>query len=173
VWAGYGPGRARFGSGGRALAVHAPPGLRRWSHCAEAPWLDWRELAPSMVLRIGALGVRFVATEHGPPTLAVRLDHAGAALAYSADSGPGWSVEELGDGIGTFLCEATFTRESEGFPGHLSGRQAGAMARAGGVGRLILTHRWPTVYADAVRREAEEAFAGPVAQAEVGAVFTW
>jgi len=47
------------------------------------------------------------------------------------------------------------------------------MARAAGVGRLILTHRWPTVAADDVRREAELAFGQPVEQAGTGAVFAW
>jgi ribonuclease BN (tRNA processing enzyme) len=126
-----------------------------------------------MVLTIGSLEARFGATDHGTPTLAVGLAHQGATLAYSADSGPGWSVEELGSGIGTFLCEATYTQESEGSLLHLSGREAGAMARAAGVGRLILTHRWPTVSADDVRREAELAFGRSVEQASTGAVFDW
>jgi ribonuclease BN (tRNA processing enzyme) len=174
VWAGYGPRRAPFGGqGGRPLAVYAPPGLRRWSHFAQASWMAWTELAPSMVLTLGSLTARFVATDHGPPTLAVGLSHGDATLAYSADSGTGWSVEELGSDIGTFLCEATYTLESEGRLQHLSGREAGAMARAAGVRRLIVTHRWPTVAADAVRREAEFAFGGPVAQAATDDVFDW
>jgi ribonuclease BN (tRNA processing enzyme) len=82
-------------------------------------------------------------------------------------------VEELGSEIGTFLCEATYTQECEGSLLHLSGREAGTMARAAGVGRLILTHRWPTVSADDVRREAELAFGRPVEQASPGAVFDW
>ena len=94
-------------------------------------------------------------------------------MAYSADSGPGWSVEELGSDIGTFLCEATYTEQWEGSLLHLSGREAGVMAAAAGVGRLILTHRWPTVAADEVRREAEIAFGRPVEQASPGAVFDW
>jgi ribonuclease BN (tRNA processing enzyme) len=105
--------------------------------------------------------------------LAVHLTHEGSGLAYSADSGPGWSVEELGSDISTFLCEATFTRESEGSSLHLSGREAGAMSSHAGVRRLILTHRWPTVSADDVRREAELAFGQPVEQASTGAVFDW
>jgi len=174
TWAGFGPGRERFvGPGGRPLAVFAPPGVRERSHFAGAPWLDWRELAPSMVLSLGELEARFGATDHGTPTLAVHLSHQGATLAYSADSGPGWSVEELGAAIGTFLCEATYTQDLEGSLLHLSGREAGAMARAAGVGRLIVTHRWPTVAADDVRREAELAFGQPVEQASTGAVFAW
>jgi ribonuclease BN (tRNA processing enzyme) len=174
TWAGYGPGRARFRhAGGQPLDVYAPPGLRRWSHFASAEWLRWWELAPSMVLQLGEAEARFVATDHGPPTLAVRVAHEDATLAYSADSGPGWSVEELGEGIGTFLCEATYLAASEGSALHLSGRQAGAMARAAGVGRLILTHRSPTVSAEAVRAEAEAAFGRPVEQAAIGNVYEW
>jgi ribonuclease BN (tRNA processing enzyme) len=173
TWAGYGPGRAHCRDGGHPLAVFAPPGLAGWSHAADAPWVDWHELAPSMVLTFGAIEARFVAADHGPPTLAVGLAHDGATLAYSADTGPGWSVAELGPAIGTFLCEATFTHESEGSLAHLSGRQAGAMARAAGVGRLILTHRWPTVSAEAVRDEAAAAFGAPVEQARPGQVFPW
>ena len=174
TWAGYGPGRVRFAApGGRPLPVFAPPGLRERSQYGAASWVDWRELAPSMVLSLGVLEARFGATDHGTPTLAVHLSHQGATLAYSADSGPGWSVEELGADIGTFLCEATYTQELEGSLRHLSGREAGSMARAAGVGRLILTHRWPTVAADDVRREAELAFGQPVEQAGTGAVFAW
>ena len=174
TWVGYGPGRARLGgAGGRPLAVFAPPGLREWSHYSGASWVEWNELVPSMVLELGGVAARFGATDHGTPTLAVHLAHEGATLAYSADSGPGWSVEELGADIGTFLCEATYTSEFEGTLAHLSGREAGAMARRAGVGRLILTHRWPTVSADDVRREAEQAFGRPVEQASAGAVFDW
>jgi ribonuclease BN (tRNA processing enzyme) len=174
TWAGYGPGRARFrDAGGRPLTVLAPPGLRERSSYAGASWLDWQELAPSMVLSVGSLEARFCATDHGTPTLAVCLVHEGATLAYSADTGPSWSVEELGSDIATFLCEATYGQDREGTFLHLSGREAGAMARAAGVRRLILTHRWPTVAADDVRREAELAFGRPVEQASTGAVFYW
>ena len=174
TWAGYGPGQGRFRAAGtRPLPVYAPPGLRERSHYSGAEWVGWSELAPSMVLRFGALEARFGATDHGTPTLAVLMNHEGATLAYSADSGPGWSVEELGERIGTFLCEATYTEDQEGTLLHLSGREAGTMARAAGVGRLILTHRWPTVAADDVRREAELAFGRPVEQASTGAVFEW
>ncbi len=174
VWAGYGPGREYFAAPpGRQLSIYAPPGLRQWSHAASASWVEWHEIMPSMVLNIGELEIRFVAADHGPPTLAMRLAHQGATLAYSADTGPGWSVAELGDTIGTFLCEATFPEALEGSLQHLSGRQAGAMAREAGVGRLIITHRWPTVSADVLRQEAEEAFGQAVSQAEAGDIFEW
>jgi ribonuclease BN (tRNA processing enzyme) len=169
------------------LPVLAPPGLRRRSYSAGDPSLTWHEVEPSSRSVIGDLELRFVATDHGPPTLAVRFDAWDAdaddrdggdrdparALAYSADSGPDWTVEELGTGLGTVLCEATYTRELEGTMRHLSGRQAGAMAAAAGVERLVVTHRWPTVSADALGAEAADAFGKTVDQAQIGRVIAW
>jgi ribonuclease BN (tRNA processing enzyme) len=175
TWAGYGPGRQRFRpeGQGQALRVYAPPGLRERSSYAGAAWLEWSEIVAPMRLTIGSLDFRFGATDHGPPTLAVLLVHDDATLAYSADSGPRWSVAEFGLDVGVFLCEATYTQEDEGSLLHLSGREAGEMARIAGVHRLILTHRWPTVSAGDVRREAELSFERAVEQASMGAVFTW
>jgi ribonuclease BN (tRNA processing enzyme) len=152
TWAGYGPGRQCFRGEGpghdpshdRVLRIYAPPGLRERSSYAPAAWLEWREVVAPTRLTIG-----------------------------SADSGPRWTVAEFGPSVDVFLCEAAYTQEHEGSLLHLSGREAGEMARAAGVGRLILTHRWPTVSANDVRREAELAFGLPVEQASMGAVFGW
>jgi ribonuclease BN (tRNA processing enzyme) len=161
--------------GGKRVDVHAPTGLRRRSYFAESPVLGWHEIGPASVLVIGSLTLHFSTTDHGPPTLAVRLDalDGDAALAYSADSGPDWSLDDLGPGIGTFLCEATYLAGMEGTNRHLSGRQAGVLAAAGGVGRLIVTHRSPTVSADALVAEAEASFGRTVDQAVIGRVFEW
>lgn len=169
----------RLAASGPPAPVYAPPGLRRRSYFADDPTLAWEELEPSMRLSVGRLTCSFVATDHGPPTLAVRIDPAGStgdlseSLAYSADTGPDWSVEELGTGIGTVLCEASYTRDHEGASRHLSGRQAGEMAAAAKVGRLVLTHRWPTVSAGALAAEADEALGRAVHQAAAGLVFEW
>jgi ribonuclease BN (tRNA processing enzyme) len=160
------------------VPVFAPPGVRERCTYGDASVFDWHEVQPSDRVVIGSLAARFVATDHGPPTLAVRFDEAErtdpqGALAYSADTGTDWSVAELGLGIGTVLCEATFTAEREGTLQHLSGRQAGVMAADASVGRLLLTHRWPTVSAEAVLAEAKAAFDGPVGQVAIGELYEW
>lgn len=173
----------------RPVPVYAPPGLRARSYFAEDPVLAWHEVEPSqrvaLAPRDGAgvgAGIRcsFSATDHGPPTLAVRVDVGGRpghgparSLAYSADTGPGWSPEQLGPGIELLLCEATYTRDHEGEARHLSGRQAGSTARAAGVGRLVLTHRRPSVAEGALAAEADDAFGRPVHLAAPGRVFEW
>jgi ribonuclease BN (tRNA processing enzyme) len=166
----------------RPIPVYAPPGIRERSYHGDYPILEWHQVEPAQRVVIGSLLCSFVATDHGPPTVAVRFDAreavgpgglAATALVYSADTGPGWSVEELGEGLGTVLCEASFTRDAEGAPGHLSGRQAGTMSADAGVGTLIVTHRWPTVSAQALADEASEAFGRPVEQASTDRVFPW
>lgn len=164
---------ARYGAGRAGVPVYAPVGVQARSYHRDDPMLDWRPVEDATVIAVGELQCTFSGTDHGPPTMAVRLDHHGASLAYSADCGPEWSVAELGGGIGTALCEATFTRAHEGSLRHLSGRQAGAMVRAAGVPRLVVTHRWPTVSAAALADEAAEAFGGPVEQAAVGRRWAW
>ena len=171
VWARHQEAREPF-------LVLAPPGLRERSYFSDDPVLDWRELEPSVRLDVGELRCSFVGTDHGPPTLAVRMENlnAGAdekAFAYSADTGTDWSVEELGDDIGLFLCEASYTKGHEGNLRHLSGRQAGTMAAGAGVGDLVVTHRWPTVAADALALEATEAFGRAIHQAVAGLTFDW
>jgi ribonuclease BN (tRNA processing enzyme) len=172
----------------RPVPVYAPPGLRERSYFGSDAVFAWHDVEPShrvaLVPRSGAgdgVLCSFSATDHGPPTLALRVDVPGRAagsaapqsLGYSADTGPDWSPEELGSGIGLLLCEATYTRDQEGEARHLSGRQAGAMACAAGIGRLVLTHRRPSVAEGALAAEADEAFGRPVHTAAPGRVFEW
>ncbi len=161
--------------GGGPIPVYAPAGLADRSSFASHRVFDWKVIEPDEDLTIGDLACRFSATDHGPTTLATRLDtpEGPAGLVYSADTGAAWSAEVLGPGIGTLLCDATYTRADEGTLRHLSGRQAGSMAAAAGVERLIVTHRWPTVSAQALADEAGAAFGAAVAQAAPGLTFDW
>ncbi|MCI4370971.1 MAG: MBL fold metallo-hydrolase, partial [Thermoplasmata archaeon] len=150
------------------VPVLAPAGLEaRLGKDAEGI-LDWQTVGDGEGSSVGGFGVRFSRTDHGPVTLAVRLEGDGAALGYSADSGPGWSLRALGTGLDLALCEATYTKDHEGTAQHMSAREAGSTAKAAGARRLVVTHRLPTISATAVRSEATEAFGGPVSQAVVG-----
>jgi ribonuclease BN (tRNA processing enzyme) len=163
------------------VTVYAPPGLRDRSYLGERSPLRWCEVQPDERVDIGPLACTFRRTDHGPVTLAVRIEAAAASpgepvvgvLGYSADTGDGWSPESLGPGLGTLLCEATYTQDREGSFQHLSGRQAGALGARAGVGTLILTHRRPDVVAEVVAAEADEAFGRAVHQAAIGKVFEW
>jgi ribonuclease BN (tRNA processing enzyme) len=160
--------RHTLGWGRDPVPVLAPPGIEaRMGKDAEGI-LAWSAVGDGDGRTIGDMRLTFSLTDHGPPTMAVRVDGQGTALGYSADSGPGWSLGALGPGLDLALCEATYTKEYEGTFKHMSGRQAGSTARAAGVRRLVVTHRWPTIAPSAIEAEAVDAFGGPVTQAAVG-----
>jgi ribonuclease BN (tRNA processing enzyme) len=144
------------------IPVYAPSGLERRLSTEPGPTFDWRTVADGDLVAVGGLSLRFSRTDHPPETLAVRVDGDGRSLGYTADTGPDWSLEALGPGIDLALCEATYLADREGTAGHLSARQAGAMATAAGAGGLLLTHIWPVVDQAASRAEAEGAYGGPV-----------
>lgn len=124
--------------------------------------LDYTTVTDGDVASVGSLRLTFSRTDHSVECMAVRVDGEGSSLGYSADSGPGWSLEALGAGLDLALCEATFLQDDEGKAPHMSARQAGLSARAAGVGRLVVTHLAPPVDREAARREAAEAFGRPV-----------
>ena len=148
--------------------VYAPAGLRRRTYEDTEGAFAWHDVGDGDRVQIAGMSFTFSRTDHGPETLAMRIEGAGRTIAYSADTGPGWSLEALGPGIDLALCEATFHREQEGTVQHLSARQAGAMAKAAGAGRLVLTHIWPTIDATRSRSEAAEAFGADVEIAHIG-----
>jgi ribonuclease BN (tRNA processing enzyme) len=118
--------------------------------------------------RIGEMTIRATPVEHPVPAYALRLEHDGASLVYSGDTGPCPDLVELARGADVLLCEASWPhvvpgRWTEPPPGlHMSGRQAGEHAAAAGVGRLLLTH--VPVWCDPadLLAEARETFDGPV-----------
>ncbi len=164
--------QARFVGRRSRLPVFAPAQVAERAGPERTPMLDWRVVTDGDRAGIGEASCAFHRTDHAEETLAVRIDGADRALGYSADTGPEWSPDVLGTGLDLLLCEATYTAEHEGTAGHLSGRQAGAAARAAGARRLVITHRWPTVDAGAVADEAGTAFGGPVEQATIGREWT-
>ncbi len=164
---------ARYASGRTGLPVFAPEGLAEHARLLASPSFEWHPVAPGEAVQIGDLTVTFRRTDHGVETLAVRIEGGDGTLGYSADTGPGWALSELGTGLDLVLCEATYTEEHEGTARHMSGRQAGAQARSAQAQRLVVTHRWPTIEAEPVVAEARSAFGGPVEPAEPRRVFRW
>lgn len=155
------------------VPVLAAPGIRTRIVQDLGGYLDWREMGDGDGCDIGDMRLCFSRTQHPVVTLGVRAEGAGRALGYSADSGPDWPLSSLGTELDLVLCEATYTEDhEEADPIHMSGTQAGRAARQARARRLVITHRWATIAAAAVRQEAEHAFGGAVGQAEVGRGFS-
>jgi ribonuclease BN (tRNA processing enzyme) len=151
----------------RGFPVYAPAGLRRRTYDDDtSPYLAWHDVADGDVADIGSMRVAFSRTDHGPETLAVRVDAGGRSIGYSADTGPEWSLEALGAGVDVALCESTLPPKYAKTIQHLTPEAAGTMARAAGVGTLVLTHLWPTLDPSQSADVAADAFGRSVLTAE-------
>lgn len=164
-----------YGDGPDTVAVYAPSTLCEFMYQFNRRSLEWNVITDGSSAQIGGQSWRFSKTDHPPETLAARVDFEGASFGYTADTGDRWSPSALGDGLDVLMAEATFQDidaaeiAAEGTAvGHLSARQAGELARAAGIPRLVITHIWPTHDAELSRRQAEEGFGGAVEVANEG-----
>src|SRR5690606_18232306 len=90
---------------------------------------------------IGPFTVTVDQVNHPVETYGVRVEHGGAALAYSADTAVCDALVRLAQGVDLFLCEASYV---DGVPHppdlHLTGREAGETATKGGARRQAAPH---------------------------------
>jgi ribonuclease BN (tRNA processing enzyme) len=147
----------RYGSKRRSnrLPVWMPPGgiamLRTMTSVfageGNGDFLDdafeMHEFDPARALELGPGRLRFAPTTHYIPSFAIRYEHNGTSMTYSADTAPDERVIALARETDLFLCEATLLAgedEIGGVRGHSSAAEAARMAASAHVRRLILTH---------------------------------
>jgi ribonuclease BN (tRNA processing enzyme) len=161
--------------GGEGLRVYGTAETRELAQHLSGelePTFRWHDIAAGDDFTVGPFRVRTSRTDHPPETLALRIDHGGRSLAYSADTGPRWSLTDLGEGIDMALVEATYLDEAQTGGVHLTAAQAGRLARDADVAALVLTHLLPGADVEEYRRAAAETYGAPVHVAEPGATFT-
>ncbi|HKE97555.1 MAG TPA: MBL fold metallo-hydrolase [Actinomycetes bacterium] len=172
----------RYGDVGRSrpLPVYGPPG---WAeHMAAfltsdtfngppsmADRFDLRELRDGQRVRVGALTLTAVATQHSVETYGVRASAGGVTIGYSADSGPCDALGRLAADADLFVCEAAWLERPQGAePIHCSPAEAGTWASRAGARRLVLTHLRPGTDEAASLDRARAAFDRPVRVAREG-----
>lgn len=134
--------------------------------------LDVRPYPASTPAVVGSITLRAAEVLHLCESYATRLEAGGRSLVYTGDTAWCDSLVSIATGADVLLCEATWLDDPRLTPGiHLSGREAGELATAAGVGTLVLTHIAPWTDKDAVLAEARAAFAGTIEVATPGAVY--
>lgn len=153
------------------LPVLAPPGAARYirlldpQHTATDRMLGQFALCDIHVdapMVFAGFRVRFARTNHPLEAYAMRIEDDGAALAITADTAPSDDVTTLARGAGLLIADATWTTAAPDVvqaAGHMTGALAGEMARAAGVGRLLLSHFFPTTDPNATAEAARSVFA--------------
>jgi len=157
------------------MADEGRPDLRRL--------LAVSEIAPGLLLDAGGVRVTAARVAHPPLTdsFAFRFDWAGRSLVYSGDTAPCPALIALARGADTLVQEAMFlpaldrliASESNApslrahlLASHTTAEQAGEVAAAAGVKRLVLTHFVPGgdpgISDSDWRQAAAQAFSGEI-----------
>ena len=146
-----------------AYGRHEEPGLSGAFDFVE--WVAGRQ-------QVGPFEVTVARMVHPVETWAMRIEHRGRSLVYSADTGPCDRLVELAGGADLLLCEASY-QEGQTNPAdlHLTGRQAGEHASRAAVGRLVLTHIPPWYDHGQTEAEARSSFDGPLELARSGSSY--
>jgi ribonuclease BN (tRNA processing enzyme) len=173
-----GDGYRRTGPEAR-IPIVGVPGTRDRLEAAYDPLarkLNLHEIFAFATPAAGELGpfrVSYAQMNHPAPTNAIRIEHDGRSLVYSADTGESDALVELAGAADVLLCEASVGVDEEFVPDlHLTGRMAGEHAAKAGVERLIVTHVPPWNSPQLSCEEAASAFDGEVELAYPGAEFT-
>jgi ribonuclease BN (tRNA processing enzyme) len=160
-----------------ALPVHALPGAVDRVLALDGPGpvqeaVAVTEFTAGASFEVGPFRVDTWPLPHWVPNAGLRLSAGGRVLAYTGDTGPSPAIVELAAGADLFLAEASFPGQvpADAAPHLSSARQAGQVAAAAGVGRLLLTHLLPGTAPEAAERAARQAYDGELAVAAGGVV---
>jgi ribonuclease BN (tRNA processing enzyme) len=129
---------------------------------------EFRPVAPGSV-NIGPFTVRVGTALHPCESFSFRISSGGRSIVYTGDTGFNDGLVELASGVDLLLSEATWTHAEDRPPDlHMSGREAGELAKRSGAARLLVTHLSPFIDSQAILAEARSVYPGQVAVAEQG-----
>jgi len=154
----------------RFAAMHAPNEEERNS-------TDLSDVFEFHALRAGTFHIGPVEVTAAPmahicEAYGFRVTAGGRTLVYTGDTARCGELDRLAANADVLLAEASW--ESQGtYPAnlHMTGKEAGELAREARVGKLLLTHILPWTDPNAVFNDASAAFPGEVIAVRDGDVF--
>jgi ribonuclease BN (tRNA processing enzyme) len=147
----------------RELLALTIPGVEDWLGTR----LGWQELTPEKPILLGNTEMMPFLVDHSVECVGYRVAQNGSTLVFSADTRPCRAVVEHSRGADLLIHEAYGTKDESEWAhtvGHSSASEAGEVARAAGVDRLVLTHLREGRFADPkeLAAEAASSLGGPV-----------
>jgi ribonuclease BN (tRNA processing enzyme) len=140
---------------------------------AMASQFDFRDHVDRQPITVGPFTVTPYAVEHPAEAYGFRVEADGPVLAYTGDTDECDALIPLMKGADLVLADSAFVEGRDTISGiHMNGAQCAQMAnRAGGVGRLMLTHMpvWNDV--ELCRAQAAAYWDGEVELAEPGKAY--
>lgn len=163
----------------RRLPVHAPPGALSAVLALDRPGMlddafELHEFVAGSTFEAGPFAVRTWLLPHWMENAGLRLQAAGASLAYTGDTGPSPDLPALALEADLLIAEASYPEHvPEDSAAYLSSaRQAGELGAMAGACRLMLTHLMPGIAPDAAMNAAAVAYSGDISVAAPGLICT-
>lgn len=124
----------------------------------------WHTLKAGDTTEAGPFRMRIFDAAHSAENLTLRVEANGKVFCYSGDTGPNPGLAHAARDADLLLCEASWQRDTEVpfDPIHLRAHEAGEVAHAAGVKRLMLTHIWPVLDLSRSLEQAADAYDGPI-----------
>jgi ribonuclease BN (tRNA processing enzyme) len=134
---------------------------------------DFRDLRDREPVTVGPFTITPVRVNHPVEAYGFRVEAGGRVLAYTGDTDLCEGLDDLMTGADLVLADSAFVDGRDSVPDiHLSGRRAAeAAVRAGGVGRLMLTHIPAWNDPEVCRGQAAAVWPGDVELAEADATY--
>jgi ribonuclease Z len=133
--------------------------LDQWSY-----EISFREVRHTESITLAGVPASAFSMDHAVPTLGLRLELPGGVMAYTSDTQPNSNItDQLARGARTLITECTFLdalKDLARSSRHLTAYEAGEMAAACGVERLVLVHLG--ALPEAIRAETAHVFHGEV-----------
>ncbi|MGC6769490.1 MBL fold metallo-hydrolase [Enterococcus sp. LJL51] len=110
-------------------------------------------------LKVGPFRITFMKTIHPVPCYAMRFveEKTGKVLVYTGDSGYLESFVAFADKADVFLADTYLFEGNERHHAHFTSKEAGELAKAADVKKLVLTHLPQHGSLDMLREQAEQA----------------
>lgn len=127
---------------------------------------------PREPVTVGPFTIETVRAVHPVESYSIRVTAGGRSLTYSGDTAANDRLRELARGTDVALFEASFIGTDNPDGVHMTGADAGAIARDAGAGLLLLTHLVSWNDPAVVRAEAVSQCDGPLEIAQSGMSIT-
>ena len=138
-------------------------------------YLDYSKgyrIAPTDKLELGPLTFSFSRNVHPDPCYSMRIEENDRVLVYIADTGWSDKLVEIAANANLLICESSLYDEYQGrIPGHLTAGEAGKIAAAAGVGKLVLSHLPHFGDHRNLVKQACNQFSGPTELAATGKIW--
>ena len=137
----------------RFVAAYSPDAADRATE-EQSDIYDFHELGDGTI-HIGPFEVTSILAAHPCEAYSFRIVHDGRSLVYTGDTGVSPALDDLSVGADVVLAEASWTHSVDRPTGmHMSGTEAGRLAKTAGARRLLITHILPWTDETVVLAEA-------------------